>query len=142
MSSPLAPPPPQAPAMIDASNVTLAYQLVLVGLSVIVVLLLFLEAGCSCAPRKRWGSSLELVFLPAYAICASADWLQGPYVYALYSSYGFSREIVNLLFMAGFLSAGLLAPFAGGIADRYGRRLACVYGYCVLYGLGCRLRCC
>ena len=30
------------------------------------------------------------------------DWLQGPYVYALYSSYGFSQHDIAVLFVAGF----------------------------------------
>ena len=115
-----------------------AYQLALVVLSVCVVLLLAADLGRSTiVMRQMRPSALEALFLPAYALCASADWLQGPYVFALYMSYGFERATVNMLFLTGFLSAGLLAPFAGGLADRYGRRASCVFGYCGLYALAC-----
>ena len=115
-----------------------AYQLALVVLSVCVVLLLAADLGRSTfVMRQMRPSALEAIFLPAYALCASADWLQGPYVFALYMSYGFERATVNMLFLTGFLSAGLLAPFAGGLADRYGRRASCVFGYCGLYALAC-----
>lgn len=33
-----------------------------------------------------------------------ADWLQGPYVYALYEYYGFSKTDIGKLFIGGFLS--------------------------------------
>ena len=62
---------------------------------------------------------------------------QGPYVYALYASYGFGRTTIALLFTTGFLSAAALGPVVGGLADRYGRKRSCVIGYCGLYGLGC-----
>ena len=129
---------PAAASGIDNSNVASSYRLILIMLSVALGVLLFADAGCSCVSMRamKW-SALELVFLPTYVICASADWLQGPYVYALYASYGFDRATLNLLFMIGFLSAMLLAPFAGGFADRHGRRAACLYGYCGIYGLAC-----
>ena len=31
-----------------------------------------------------------------------ADWLQGPYVYALYAHYQFSKQQIALLFIFGF----------------------------------------
>ncbi len=34
-----------------------------------------------------------------------SDWLQGPYVYALYDYYGFEEEDIALLFVAGFGSS-------------------------------------
>src|SRR5689334_7662952 len=46
-----------------------------------------------------------------------ADWLQGPYVYALYESYGFQREQIGSLFIAGFLASGVMGTFIGGLAD-------------------------
>jgi hypothetical protein len=35
----------------------------------------------------------------------TADWMQGPYVYALYSEYGFSKGDIGILFIAGFGSS-------------------------------------
>lgn len=47
-----------------------------------------------------------------------ADWLQGPYVYSLYrEQYEFPERLVAVLFVTGFMSAGLAAPLVGVWAD-------------------------
>lgn len=47
-----------------------------------------------------------------------ADWLQGPYLYSLYrEQYNFSERLVAILFVTGFVSAGVAAPFVGTWAD-------------------------
>lgn len=45
---------------------------------------------------------------------------------------GLPEETVAFLFLIGFVSAGISASFTGTIADRYGRRTACL-AYCMLY---------
>jgi hypothetical protein len=51
--------------------------------------------------------------------CAAAgDWLQGPYVYALYQYYGFDRGQIGRLFIGGFASSMLFGTFAGSLTDR------------------------
>ena len=48
-----------------------------------------------------------------------ADWLQGPYLYSLYrEQYGFPETTVAVLFVTGFISAGLTAPLVGVWADQ------------------------
>lgn len=49
---------------------------------------------------------------------AGADWLQGPYVYALYESYGFGIKEIAELFVAGFGSSMIFGTIVGGLADR------------------------
>ena len=85
-------PPPAGPsdAGIDETNINPAYMSILTILSVACAVLLYADAGCSLRTNTRL-SKLDMLYLPAYALCSSADWLQGPYVYALYSSYGFDR---------------------------------------------------
>mmetsp|Transcript_30990 Transcript_30990/g.92205 ORF Transcript_30990/g.92205 Transcript_30990/m.92205 type:complete len:486 (-) Transcript_30990:204-1661(-) len=73
-----------------------------------------------------------LVYLPAMM----ADWLQGPFVYALYESYGFVQEENASLFTAGFGASAVLGPFIGSLADRMGRRRFAAL-YCFLYGASC-----
>ncbi|KAA1474489.1 DUF791-domain-containing protein [Dentipellis sp. KUC8613] len=78
-------------------------------------------------------------YLIVYAIVMGADWLQGPYVYSLYrQQYAFSERIVAVLFVTGFVSAGLFAPLVGVWADQYGRRRLCLL-FCVTYTLTCAL---
>ena len=80
--------------------------------------------------------ALDRTYLGGYLLCISADWLQGPYVYALYSSYGFSKHDIAVLFVGGFGSSMVFGTFAGAAADRLGRKRACQL-YCVLYILSC-----
>ena len=75
-------------------------------------------------------------FLLIYVLMMAADWLQGPYVYRLYSYYGFSRKDNGILFIAGFGSSLVFGTWAGPVADRYGRKLNCII-YAVSYILSC-----
>ena len=50
--------------------------------------------------------------------CAAGDWLQGPYVYALYQHYGFDRGDIGRLFIAGFGSSMVFGTVVGALADR------------------------
>jgi len=47
-------------------------------------------------------------YLVVYLLATSSDWLQGPYVYALYSDYGYSQHEIAILFVAGFGSSKYL----------------------------------
>jgi MFS family permease len=49
---------------------------------------------------------------------------------------GLVEEVVAALFMTGFLAGAVSASFTGNLADRYGRRLACLV-FCVIYSLSC-----
>ena len=52
-------------------------------------------------------------------MCAAAgDWLQGPYVFALYQQYGFARSRISILFSAGFACALLFGVFVGALVDK------------------------
>jgi MFS family permease len=49
---------------------------------------------------------------------AAGDWLQGPYVYALYSYYGYTKGDIGKLFIAGFGSSMVFGTIAGSLADK------------------------
>ncbi|PQQ01540.1 molybdate-anion transporter [Prunus yedoensis var. nudiflora] len=66
----------------------------------------------------------------------SPGWLQGPYVYYLYSQYGFSKGDIGQLFIAGFGSSMLFGTVVGSLADKQGRKRACIT-YCITYILSC-----
>eukprot|EP00300_Choanocystis_sp_HF-7_P001055 c10860_g1_i1.p1 GENE.c10860_g1_i1~~c10860_g1_i1.p1 ORF type:complete len:471 (+),score=114.92 c10860_g1_i1:46-1413(+) len=80
--------------------------------------------------RFKW------TYLVVYLLAMTGDWLQGPYVYALYDSYGFSQHDIAILFVAGFGSSFLFGTFVGSLADRYGRKKWTVL-FCILYTLSC-----
>jgi len=65
-----------------------------------------------------------------------ADWLQGPYVYALYKYYGFGIGDIGILFLVGFGSSLLFGTIVGSMADKYGRKFLCLL-FALLYGVSC-----
>jgi Na+/melibiose symporter-like transporter len=75
-------------------------------------------------------------FLLVYLIMMAADWLQGPYVYALYTHYGFDKGRIGILFIVGFGASMLFGTFVGSMADRYGRKKMCL-AFGVMYSLSC-----
>jgi len=81
-------------------------------------------------------TKFQFQWLAVYYMVMFSDWLQGPYVYALYSSYGFGKEAIAILFIVGFGSSSIFGTFIGALADKYGRkRLSIVFG--ILYSIAC-----
>jgi len=71
-----------------------------------------------------------VVYLPA----VYADWLQIPYLYKIYDSYGFLESQIAILYIFGLLSSLLFGSCAGTLSQRYGRKPLCVLFvlvYCV-----------
>ena len=75
-------------------------------------------------------------YLVVYLLATLSDWLQGPYVYALYSEYKYSQHDIAVLFVAGFGSSMVFGSFVGGMADWGGRRRFVIL-FAVLYALSC-----
>eukprot|EP00854_Cymbomonas_tetramitiformis_P021749 gene21749-26160_t len=75
-------------------------------------------------------------YLVVYSLMMAGDWLQGPYVYALYSHYGYSKGDIGKLFIAGFGSSMIFGTIVGSLADKYGRK-KCALTYVVTYILSC-----
>ncbi|XBH58651.1 hypothetical protein VPH35_080053 [Triticum aestivum] len=57
-------------------------------------------------------------------------------MYYLYSQYGFDKGDIGRLFVAGFGSSMLFGTIVGSLADRQGRKRACIT-YCITYILSC-----
>ncbi|KAJ7136634.1 DUF791-domain-containing protein [Mycena epipterygia] len=95
------------------------------------------EGGLSGSGTASTLASLTRQYLTVYAIVMGADWLQGPYVYSLYhEQYNFPERIVAILFVTGFVSAGLAAPLIGVWADQHGRKRLCLV-FCATYTAAC-----
>lgn len=71
-------------------------------------------------------------YVVVYALMMAGDWLQGPYVYALYQYYGFTQADIAKLFIAGFGSSMVFGTVVGSLADKCGRKLAAIT-YCLTY---------
>lgn len=80
--------------------------------------------------------TFEFQYLLVWFLAITADWLQGPYVYELYASYGWSKAEIAQLFVAGFASSMITGTFIGSVADAWGRKF-CAILYCILYALAC-----
>lgn len=80
--------------------------------------------------------SFQRNYLIIYLLAVAADWLQGPYVYALYSHYGYQKRNIGRLYIAGFASSAIFGTFVASLADKYGRRNN-AYVYCLTYILSC-----
>ncbi|KAJ1343656.1 hypothetical protein BSLG_001804 [Batrachochytrium salamandrivorans] len=61
----------------------------------------------------------QVNYLFVYGLVFISDWLQGPYIYALYKSYNYDLDNIALLFVTGFLSSAIVRTFVGSIADRF-----------------------
>jgi hypothetical protein len=57
-------------------------------------------------------------YILVFSLMMAGDWLQGPYVYALYSFYGYDKGDIGRLFIAGFGSSMLFGTIVGSFADR------------------------
>lgn len=75
-------------------------------------------------------------FLGVYLCMMMADWMQGPYVYALYEHYGFTIGQIGQLFIVGFGSSMVFGTFIGSLADRYGRKANAII-FAIMYSLSC-----
>lgn len=80
---------------------------------------------------------LQKRYLIVYCLACFADWLQGPYVYSLYKSYGYNEGEIAVLFITGTVSNSLFGTITGALADIYGRKILCIF-YGILYS-GCCL---
>ncbi len=63
---------------------------------------------------RQWAGGADVLSLSS----AAGDWLQGPYVYALYQHYGFDRGDIGRLFIAGFGSSMVFGTIVGSLADK------------------------
>jgi hypothetical protein len=50
-------------------------------------------------------NKLQRQFFIVYFVAAFSDWLQGPYIYQLYSNYGYTEPQIALLYVTGFISS-------------------------------------
>ncbi|XP_059442593.1 uncharacterized protein LOC132174877 [Corylus avellana] len=114
----------------------LFYFLVFGGLSAVVAAL---ELSKSSKDRINTPSAFNAFknnYLLVYSLMMAGDWLQGPYVYYLYSQYGFGKGDIGHLFIAGFGSSMLFGTIVGSLADKQGRKRASIT-YCITYILSC-----
>lgn len=75
-------------------------------------------------------------YFKVYFPALMAEWLQGPYLYKLYSHYGFIDTQIAIIYVCGFASSVVFGTSAGYFASAFGRKKACVV-FTLLYSLCC-----
>jgi MFS family permease len=94
------------------------------------------ESGEAKAQTSSAFRSFQSTYLHVFWLMMAGDWLQGPYVYALYKSYGYEQADIAVLFVAGFGSSMVFGTFIGSMADRFGRKKFALL-YVVTYVASC-----
>ncbi|KAI3720564.1 hypothetical protein L2E82_31553 [Cichorium intybus] len=112
------------------------YYMVFGGLGLIVAALELSKNNKDRISTSQAFSSFKNNYLLVYSLMMAGDWLQGPYVYYLYTTYGYGKGDIGQLFIAGFGSSMLFGTIVGSLADKQGRKRACVT-YCITYILSC-----
>ena len=64
-------------------------------------------------------------YLPVFLLATFADWMTGPYIYALYDHYGYTIDQIGTLFVAGFGSSLVFGTVIGSMGDKHGRKKSC-----------------
>ncbi|KAF5837658.1 hypothetical protein DUNSADRAFT_4091 [Dunaliella salina] len=103
--------------------------------------LLFMQQGSggvspSAGPNVGAYKLHMAIYVIIYSLMMLGDWLQGPYVFALYQYYGYEVKDIGRLFIAGFGSSMVFGTIVGSLADKHGRKKASLL-YVVSYVLSC-----
>eukprot|EP00746_Dinoflagellata_sp_MGD_P142378 gnl/MRDRNA2_/MRDRNA2_75354_c0_seq1.p1 gnl/MRDRNA2_/MRDRNA2_75354_c0~~gnl/MRDRNA2_/MRDRNA2_75354_c0_seq1.p1 ORF type:complete len:511 (-),score=49.83 gnl/MRDRNA2_/MRDRNA2_75354_c0_seq1:62-1594(-) len=112
------------------------YTITLVPLGIITVVAAWITRPKADDVMSPEFKKFMWTYLLVWYVAVAADWLQGPYVYALYAAYGFSGEQIAQLFVAGFGASMIFGTFIGNMADSFGRKNCCML-YCILYIISC-----
>ncbi|CAL9063418.1 unnamed protein product, partial [Musa banksii] len=112
------------------------YWLLFCWLAVVVAAMELSKTNRDRASTSSAFNSFKNNYILVYSLMMAGDWLQGPYVYYLYSQYGYGKGDIGRLFIAGFGSSMLFGTIVGSLADKQGRKRASVT-YCITYILSC-----
>jgi MFS family permease len=87
--------------------------------------------GAAGAPPKGF-ASFQRQYIAVMSIIMLADWLQGPYIYDLYTeTHKLTEAQYSSLFLSGFLSSAVFGTPVGVLVDTIGRKRGCML-YCLL----------
>jgi len=117
------------------------YHMAIIPLLLLTVIFAWIARPSTREEMPPGFKKFQVAYLSVWSICVAADWLQGPYVYALYSAYGFQSHEIAQLFVAGFGASLAFGCVVGSFADRFGRKNMCL-AYCVFYIISCMTKHC
>ncbi|KAI1074037.1 MFS general substrate transporter [Whalleya microplaca] len=92
------------------------------------------EKTPTCA-RDDEAREFRKTFLRVYLLVMGSEWFQGPYMYSLFrDEKGLDEQTVAILYVTTYISAAVSAFFTGYLADKFGRRAACLV-FCGIHSL-------
>ena len=65
------------------------------------------------------------VWLLVFGLVQVAQWMQAPYLFRLYASYGYAHSEIVAFFLITYASSALIGTAVGSAADRFGRKKGC-----------------
>jgi len=78
---------------------------------------------------------LQKTFLRVYLLVIGSEWLQNPFLYSLFrNEKTLDESTIATLYITTYTSAAVSAPFTGYLADRFGRKRACLV-FCAIHSL-------
>lgn len=80
--------------------------------------------------------SFQKNYFRVYFPALMAEWLQGPYLYKLYSHYGFIDTQIAVIYVCGFASSVFFGTSCIYFANVCGRKKACVF-FTIVYSICC-----
>lgn len=128
--------------VLVGANLKMDFYWILFGVLVVVVAMLLLTQVSEGSVVPNTGANVSAYrrhmqgYVVIYSLMMLGDWLQGPYVYALYEYYGFTVKDIGRLFIAGFGSSMVFGTVVGSLADKHGRKKAALL-YVLTYALSC-----
>nr|XP_026690063.1 molybdate-anion transporter-like [Ciona intestinalis] len=119
------------------------FQLVFFTFIVIGLIALLLE-GISRYTAKKTNTNpqflaFQRIYLLVYVPIIFGDWLNAPYLYKLYSSYGFIEDQIAIIYVCGFASSLFFGASSGFIVQSYGKRKVFVIAT-LLYAVSCLIK--
>ena len=85
-------------------------------------------------------ASFQTNYLIVFTLAMFSDWLQGPYVYELYVSYGFTLQQIAELFVCGFGSSMIVAlssvDWQTNVEEKYVYHVLCDLYICLFHKIG------
>ncbi|KAK0086336.1 hypothetical protein PV325_003343 [Microctonus aethiopoides] len=77
--------------------------------------------------QEKIYQELKRNYLIVFLMANFADWLQGPYLYKVYSNYGYEKKDISFFYITGFMSSAISGIFIGHYADKFGRKRLCLF---------------
>lgn len=116
----------------------LAYAYLSLGLFSVVSVVAYLKLRISHDQSTKNPTFLAFQwrYIPIYLLAVLGDWLQGPYLYRLYHSYGYIERQVVVIYISGLASGALVSPAKDFFANKYGRKRAAII-LSLLYAFSC-----